>query len=59
MKQRLETQAAPQMPPRPIHTLPSWHRLPTEQRQTLIIALTAMIIKSLPERKRLQEADDE
>ncbi len=58
MKQRSETQAAPAAPSRPLPTLPCWRELPPEQRQALIIALTTMIIKWLPERQRSQEVND-
>ena len=39
-------------------TLPGWDKLPTEQRQALIIALSAMMVKWLPHLRHQQEAHD-
>jgi hypothetical protein len=58
MKQRSKPRSAALRPPQPVQTLPCWHKLPSEQRQATIIALTAMMVKWLPERRPLQEGND-
>ena len=48
----------PQTPPQPAKRLPGWDKLPLEQRQALIIALSAMMVKWLPHLRRQQEKHD-
>jgi hypothetical protein len=57
MKPRLKTPAPSSTPLQPAQTL-LWDDLPAEQRQALIIALAAMMVKLLAERPRPQEVDD-
>jgi hypothetical protein len=59
MKQRANAQPVTLTSCPQAQTLPCWHELPAEHRQTVIIALTAMMVKCLPERRRPQEGEDE
>jgi hypothetical protein len=58
MKQRPQTQPAALTLPQPVNTLPCLDKLLTEQRQALIIALTTVMVKSLPDQRRPQGVDD-
>ena len=59
MKQRANTQPVTPTSRQQAQTLPCWHELPQERQQTVIIALTAMMVKWLPERRCPQEGRDE
>ena len=58
MKRQANTQPVMPTSRQQAQMLPCWHELPQERQQTVIIALTAMMVKWLPERRRPQEGDD-
>ena len=59
MKRRALTLPVAPVPIQQSQTRPCWDKLPPERRRTVIIALTTMMVKWLPERRRPQEGEDE
>jgi hypothetical protein len=59
MKRQTVTQPAAPLPTQQAQTLPCWHTLSPERRQDVIIALTTVMVKCLPERRRPREGSDE